>query len=174
MSVTLHRFSHNYQPGDLKTSDLTDIWNILEAEKLVDIFFHDGSVGTLRDFIFYATRQDVWFYAVKHKGEWVGFGSVTERSPTGRTGFAHICSFRAGRGDVIRQASLNWLDLMRQAGLYDLMAVVPASYRGVKLLIKDLGFKEVISLKKSIKIRRGQIFKDMDACVFHKKLKIGV
>ena len=57
--ITIHRFTERCTEGDLTAEDLVDIWAQLTAERLGEVFFHDGGVRC--------------YYACPHSGHYFSF-----------------------------------------------------------------------------------------------------
>ncbi|MCL1939937.1 MAG: hypothetical protein FWG04_04685 [Desulfovibrionaceae bacterium] len=157
MAVSLHRYSPRQEPGDLSEADLLDLWGLLKAEDLVRVFFHDGAVADVREFMAFATSPAQWFYAAKREGEWIGIGVVNGFSGTGAAAFGHLASFACGRDGSFREAGMLWHALLRGAGVETLLGVIPACYTGALRWAKSFGYVERMRLKNALRIvgRRG-------------------
>lgn len=172
MDITMHRFSERWTEGDLTAEDLADIWAQIEAEKLVDVFFHDGSVRTYYDFLRCVRLSGWWFYAVKDGEQYLGLGVVNDFSSSGNTAYAHFVTFKAGR-NLCKQAALMWFPaLAGQGGLHSLIAVLPGCYRAAIGWVKDLGFVEKMRLPGALRLNRGEKTRNADAVVLVKDLTI--
>ncbi len=178
MTVTLHRYAENPEPGDLTRADLAVLWGIMRAENLAEVFFHDGSVDSLPGFIRYATDPSAWFYGVRHRGAFIGFGVANNFFSGGNTAFVHLCSFAAGRkaGDSANspfaEAGRQWFRLLHEAGGLDtVIAVFPACYRGVRAWTDIFGFTERARLPGALRVRRPSGDRISDALVRIKPLR---
>lgn len=155
MPVTLHRFSHNPEPGDLDVGDLLVLWGLMRAEKLVEIFFHDGSIGCAEEFIRYAADPSVWFYAARRDGEFIGIGVVNNFSSSGNTAYAHIVAFSCGRDGSFAEAGRLWFELLHDGGGLDtLIALTPWCYRGVRQWLESFGFRCIARLPAAVRLIR--------------------
>lgn len=145
--ISLHRFCSNPGPNDLSRADLADLYGLMLAEGLVELYFHDASVRCLEEFMAFASSPDVWFYAAQKQGRWVGFGVCREFSGSGRCAMIHGCAFKDGRGADIRLAAREWLKLVHaRGGLESVVTVTPHCYRGARKLVRDIGFTEAARL----------------------------
>ena len=166
----MHRFSERWTEGDLTVADLADIWARLEAERLVEVFFHDGAVRNYDDFLRYARLAGCWFYAVRGGGEYLGLGVINNFSSSGAAAYAHFVTFRAGR-ELCKQAARMWFPALKGAGgLRTLIAVLPGCYRAAIVWVKDLGFVEKMRLPGALRLKRRQNTRDTDAVVLVKDL----
>lgn len=177
MTVTLHRFARTPEPGDLTLGDLVVIWGILKAENLVGVFFHDGGITSLPEFIRHATDETLWFYGAKQGGAFIGFGVVNNFSSNGNTAFVHLCSFAGGRtaGDSasspFAEAGRQWFRLLHDIGGIDtVIALFPARYRGLAHWVKIFGFVERMRLPGALRLVRPTGVRVSDAIVCSKAL----
>ncbi len=167
----------------LAPADLAVLWGLLRAEKLVEVFFHDGCVRDLAGFVRFATDPANWFYAAKGNGLFLGIGVVNNFSSGGTTAYAHLVSFKAGRErpqsagararDTLStcpfaEAGLLWFELLRRkGGLTTLIAVIPACYRGVRQWAESFGFIARMLLPGALMLHRpGGETRRSDACVY--------
>ena len=169
-SITIHRFSERFTEGDLTAGDLADIWARLEAEKLVDVFFHDGVVRTYYDFLRYARLTGCWFYAARAGGAYLGLGVVNDFSSSGSAAYCHFVTFKAGRR-CFHKAAQAWFPVLAdKGGLRTLIAVLPGCYRAARAWAAELGFVEKMRLPGALRLKRRQNTRDTDAVVMVKDL----
>ncbi len=168
-NISIHRFSLRQEPGDLTGEDMLVLWGLLKAERLVDVFFHDGAVRDYAEFIRYA-RCNGWFYAVKRDGAFIGIGVVNDFTSSGNTAFAHFCTFKGGRDGSFAVAARLWFAGLAEAGLDTLIAVLPHCYRASRKWAEDLGFKPVLVAPRALRLVRGGKYRTADACVYVKDL----
>ena len=171
MSVSIHRYARAQEPGDLTRDDLITIWGLLKAEGLVEIFFHDGGIATLNAFLRSAMAPELWFYAARRKGEFIGLGMINGFSSSGNTAYAHLVSFACGREGSFREAGRLWFDGLARAGIETLIAVLPACYRGARRFAQDFDFKEQLRLPGALHLARGGKGRTTDAVVLLKDLR---
>ena len=165
--ITLHRYSPTPGPGDLTPTDLAVLWGLLLDEELVEIFFDDGAVRRLPDFLAYAADPGNWFYAACRDGEFIGFGVVNNFTNAGNTAFAHLCSFACGRDGSFAEAGRLWFRLLRDSGGIDtLIAVLPGCYRGARRFTEAAGFQFRMTLPGAVRLVRSKGDRVTDACVY--------
>ncbi len=171
--ITIHRFTERCTEGDLTAEDLVDIWAQLTAERLVEVFFHDGGVRCYYDFLRYVRLTQCWFYAVKRGGEYLGLGVVNDFSSAGNTAYAHFVTFKAGRDGAFTQAARLWFPALARGGLDTLVAVLPGCYRAARAWVAALGFTETMRLPGALRLVRGSKTRTANAHVFVKDLRVG-
>ena len=171
-AITIHRFTERWTEGDLTAEALTDIWRQLRAERLVDVFFHDGGVNCYYDFLHYVRLTGCWFYAARRGADWLGLGVVNEFSSSGNTAYAHFVTFKAGRDGSFAEAARLWFPALANVGGLDtLIAVLPGCYRAARAWAKDLGFVETMRLPGALRLVRGGKDRAADAVVSVKDLR---
>ena len=171
-AITIHRFTERWTEGDLTAEDLTDIWRQLRAEKLVDVFFHDGAVRCYYDFLRYVRLTGCWFYAARRDGKYLGLGVVNDFSSAGNTAYAHFVTFKAGRDGSFAEAARLWFPVLaKQGGLDTLIAVLPGPYRAARTWAKSLGFVETMRLPGALRLVREGKDRAADAVVSVKDLR---
>lgn len=171
MSVSIHRYSRAQEPGDLTRDDLIIIWGLLKAERLLEVFFHDGGITTLNAFLKCATAPELWFYAARREGEFIGLGMINGFSSSGNTAYAHLVSFACGRDGSFREAGRLWFEGLSKAGIETLIAVLPACYRGARRFAQDFEFNERLRLPGALHLARGDKGRITDAVVLLKDLR---
>jgi hypothetical protein len=164
--IRLRRYSRNPSGDDLTPDDLIVLYGLLVRENLVEIFFHDGAVKSLGDFLAFATSPATWLYAGEEDGEFLGLGALNGFSSSGNTAFAHLVSCAGGRGERFLEAGRIWFRLLREAGgLRTVIAVLPACYRGARRFAGASGFVETMRLPGALAIRRAGKTRITDAVV---------
>ena len=168
MSITLHRYSHEQLAGDLSIQDLKDLFGIMLDENLVEVFFHDGTVRTLDEFIGFATSDKAWFHAAFCEGEWIGFGVLNSLTSSGNTAMAHLCSFACGRkSGAFNRAAVQWLSMHYvQNGIDTMVAVVPHCYRGLRQWMVALGYVHKMRLPGAFTLHRSNGLREASADVY--------
>lgn len=172
--LSLHRYSPRPEPGDLDAADLLTLWGLLRSEKLVEVFFHDGSVRNYREFLAYVQQDGGWFYAARAGGVFIGFGLANGFSSAGNTAFAHFCTFKGGRGGAFTPAARLWLRTLAGAGLDTLLAVLPHCYRAARAWAESLGFAPLTVLPQALRLVRGERERLENAWVYAKDLRPGI
>lgn len=170
--ITIHRFTERWTEGDLTAEDLAAIWRQLRAEKLVDVFFHDGAVRCYYDFLRYVRLTGCWFYAARRDGKYLGLGVVNEFSSSGNTAYVHFVTFKAGRDGSFAEAARLWFPALANVGGLDtLIAVLPGCYRAARAWARDSGFAETMRLPGALRLVRGAKARAADAVVSVKDLR---
>ena len=168
MDITIHRYSHEQAEGDLSLQDLKDIFGIMLDEGLVEVFFHDGAVHTLDDFIGFVTADTIWFHAAFHEGEWIGFGTLNNLTSSENTAIAHLCSFACGRKTgTFDRAAIKWFSMHHvQHGIDTMIAIAPHCYRGLRRWMEAMGYVHRMRLSNALTLHRANGNRTTDADVY--------
>jgi len=134
------------QDGPLSLGRLYDV---MEQEKLLSIFFHTGLVdreGFIRRF----SGDDHLTYAA-YSADGVPLVLAVVNGLSGASGMTHFCYFREGRG-MAQQLAREWMIMLRNDGMRSLTGLTPAPYRHALAFAERVGFRRLGTIPGACKL----------------------
>ena len=166
--VSVRRYSPFGEPGCIGLREMVEIWLLMRAEGLVEVYFHEGRVRSLEAWLENVTGPDSWFYAVMDGPAYVGFGVVNQFSDSGNTAFVHFCSFKYGReSGLFFEGCMRFHRMVEECGsIKTLLALLPGCYRAARAMVLRQGFVERVRLPGAMMLRRNGKTRQTDGYLF--------